>query len=333
MYGIFYAHKIFINMNLKSLIREEIDYFDWVKDVPGDFNIGDKFEYLPSTQSIYPYIVEVTNFVPSINGGIRGINVKVLDLGKNTKSTWDLNNEIYISKRHFSDYLMKPDFMGDLRLKKINESNDMEWIQNVNATPISMDEEWLLVNDIDPESIEEGIEIQKYLIDLGYSWGGPDNQELKNYCINAIYHFPDYSGGGKMLYHNGCREAEIRITNNDIENGSHDRLYYWSEIKPTPIREGINDLEWIDDVPGIEIGFCYSYFMSEPLVIERIRTKIELDGYPFSEYYDVQSIDELNPDEYEDTTIYSRNDETGYIGTIKLDMLIKNLTQGKLHPC
>lgn len=43
MYGIFYAHKIFINMNLKSLIREEIDYFDWVKDVPGDFNIGDKF--------------------------------------------------------------------------------------------------------------------------------------------------------------------------------------------------------------------------------------------------------------------------------------------------
>ena len=82
-----------------------------------------------------------------------------------------------------------------------------------------------------------------------------------------------------MLYHNGCREAEIRITNNDIENGSHDRLYY------------------------------------------------------FSEYYDIKSINELDPDEYEDTTIYSRNDETGYIGTIKLDMLIKNLTQGKLHPC
>ena len=96
MYGIFYAHKIFINMNLKSLIREEMD-------------------------------------------------------------------------------------------------NSLEWIQNVNATPISMDEEWLLVNDIDPESIEEGIEIQKYLIDLGYSWGGPDNQELKNFCINAIYHFPNYT--------------------------------------------------------------------------------------------------------------------------------------------
>ena len=33
MYGIFYTYKIFINMNLKSLIREEIDDLDWIKDI------------------------------------------------------------------------------------------------------------------------------------------------------------------------------------------------------------------------------------------------------------------------------------------------------------
>tara|TARA_R110002020_G_scaffold73616_4_gene188841 strand:- start:458 stop:1786 length:1329 start_codon:yes stop_codon:yes gene_type:complete len=110
-------------------------------------------------------------------------------------------------------------------------------------------------------------------------------------------------------------------------------MYKWRKILTKPNLKESNDMEWISDVRGIEVGFCYSYFIDEPLVIERIRAKRELDGHPFSEYYDIKSINELDPDEYEDTTIYSRNYETGYISTVKLDMLIKNLTQGKFHPC
>ena len=101
----------------------------WIDEVPGDFNVGDKFEYLPSTQHRDPYIVEFVGFKPNtVEGGTRGVYVKVVDLGENTDSTWDLGRRIFIPNKHLKDYLMKPNFMNKLRLKKINES-DLDWIQ------------------------------------------------------------------------------------------------------------------------------------------------------------------------------------------------------------
>jgi hypothetical protein len=107
----------------------ESSELSWIDEVPGDFNVGDKFEYLPSTQHRDPYIVEFVGFKPNtVEGGTRGVYVKVVDLGENTDSTWDLGRRIFIPNKHLKDYLMKPNFMNKLRLKKINES-DLDWIQ------------------------------------------------------------------------------------------------------------------------------------------------------------------------------------------------------------
>lgn len=99
------------------------------------------------------------------------------------------------------------------------------------------------------------------------------------------------------------------------------------------IREEISDMEWINDVPGIEVGFCYSYYVDEPMTIVRIRAHRKISKFPFTEFDDVESIGELNPDELEDAIVYSRNGKSGFIESLYLERLIKNLTQGKFHPC
>ena len=99
------------------------------------------------------------------------------------------------------------------------------------------------------------------------------------------------------------------------------------------IREEMDDLEWIKDVPRIEVGFCYSYYVDEPMTIVRIRADRKISKFPFSEFADVESISELNPDEWEDTIVYSRDHKSGYIKTIRLENLIQYLGQGTYHPC
>ena len=128
------------------------------------------------------------------------------------------------------------------------EIDDFDWIRDINATPLNNNEQWILVNDIDREDREEGKEIQKYLFDLDYKWGAhyDPHQRLRNFCINAIYHYPLDSG--RMLYHDGCRDAEVSMTNKDIQKEEY-KVFYWSDLKPTSIKEEMdNSLGWISDV-------------------------------------------------------------------------------------
>jgi hypothetical protein len=64
------------------------------------------------------------------------------------------------------------------------EFNELDWIKDVVTAKLSKNENWILINDVDRESISEGHEIQKYLFDLGYSWGTGDlKNHLKDFCI------------------------------------------------------------------------------------------------------------------------------------------------------
>ena len=63
------------------------------------------------------------------------------------------------------------------------ESDGMEWIKDVVNIKLAKNENWILVNDIDRESITEGHEIQKYLFDLGYDWGIGDFDSLKDFHL------------------------------------------------------------------------------------------------------------------------------------------------------
>ena len=110
------------------------------------------------------------------------------------------------------------------------EFNELDWIQNTVTTKLAKNENWILVNDIDRESISEGHEIQKYLFDLGYDWGAGDFQSLKDFCIYTIYHYGNEKDDDQIYYQDGCRSAEVRISDKDIKGGRH-MIYYWSDLK------------------------------------------------------------------------------------------------------
>ena len=133
-----------------------------------------------------------------------------------------------------------------MNIKKIirEEIDDsLKWIQDVLAVRLSEYENWILVNDIAPRSKKEGREIQNYLFNLGYSWSRyRSDKELKDFCIYGIYHYANNSK--TMYYHDGCREAEIKITNEDIESGEW-KVYYWSQINPVVMKEESGELDWI----------------------------------------------------------------------------------------
>jgi len=141
-------------------------------------------------------------------------------------------------------------------IKKLlkEEFNDLGWIENAFNSKLSKNENWILVNDIDRESISEGHEIQKYLFDLGYDWGTGDFQSLKDFCIYTIYHFGTDKDGDQIYYQDGCRGAEVRISDKDIKKGKH-MIYYWSDLKPKTIKEE-NEFDWFDEVkPTLNVAF------------------------------------------------------------------------------
>lgn len=134
------------------------------------------------------------------------------------------------------------------------EFNELDWIQDTVTAKLAKNEDWILVNDIDRESIEEGHEIQKYLFDLGYDWGTGDFTSLKDFCIYTIYHYGNVKDGNQIYYQDGCRGAEVRISDKDIKSGKH-MIYYWSDLKPKTINES-QGFDWFDEIkPTLNVAF------------------------------------------------------------------------------
>tara|TARA_R110000772_G_scaffold219692_1_gene330223 strand:+ start:1877 stop:2254 length:378 start_codon:yes stop_codon:yes gene_type:complete len=121
----------------------------------------------------------------------------------------------------------------DIRRIIREEMGDLQWINDSNPYLFNKDEEWILVNDVDPNSVEEGKEIQKYLINLGYTWSG-GKTDLADYKIYTIHHFTSSSLRGFMTFYSN-HEGEVGLANSDIEKGEYDKLLYWSDIKSNDI--------------------------------------------------------------------------------------------------
>ena len=201
----------------------------------------------------------------------------------------------------------------------LNESDELDWIKDTVNTKLTKNENWILVNDIDRESIAEGHEIQKYLFDLGYSWGSGDFQSLKDFCIYTIYHFGNEKNDNQIYYQDGCRDAEVRMSDKDIKGGRY-MIYYWSDLKPKTIKEE-NELDWVKDVKpkGFEKSKSYVVDVSDLKPYTSMSTSPTSEEYTKLTRADVlnnlkwlgYNIDDIPVDEA-DYLYIEPNDKAGY---------------------
>lgn len=151
-------------------------------------------------------------------------------------------------------------------LESINES-DFDWAENL-PDILSHSEDWILVNDVNPSSIKEGIEIQEFLFKLGYKWG---TGGLKYDKIYMMFHYNKKHSENELLYLQ-YKGKEIGLGNEYLDPNStmyqyqkFPKIYYWSKVKPNRITES-NDFDWTKDIkpkyiPSVgDIVVCKSGF-------------------------------------------------------------------------
>jgi len=110
------------------------------------------------------------------------------------------------------------------RIIREEMDNSLGWINDIKPA-LNQNQNWILVNDVDPSNMEESIKIQNYLFDIGYKWF---SSELINDTIYSIHHFSSKGLRGDLTYYNN-KENERELADREIERSND--VYYWSQIK------------------------------------------------------------------------------------------------------
>ena len=317
----------------------ESDDFDWAREIPGTKEYGQKYRYFEIV-ACYGIDYETEECDDEYSHHIRIPSDEVDEIWDIPDWDFDylagpgdegegvimyaITNQL-IPPRELNEIVMfqgvrEEDSHFDGIDENINESDELDWIKDTVNAKLAKNENWILVNDIDRESISEGHEIQKYLFDLGYSWGiGDLKNSLMGFCIYTIYHFGNVKNDDHMYYQDGCRDAEVRISDRDIKSGKH-IIYYWSDLKPKTINES-DDLDWIKDIETKSFEKSKSYVVD----VSDLKPKTSMYTSPTSEEYTkltrADVLDKLKRLGYNDDEIslndadylyIEPNDEAGY---------------------
>jgi hypothetical protein len=143
-------------MNLKRIIREEIDDFDWIRDITPITQIGTKYR-TPSGN-----IVTIT-----------GYNNSRLDTDVVELDVFDISTNLIHKSGvgvHFFTRLV----------------NDGDWVRVTEPLTESDGDGLDWIRDVEPIDLDRDV---KSYVDQGYVvalWLGPINNELKNYVENFI---------------------------------------------------------------------------------------------------------------------------------------------------
>ena len=281
----------------------ESDDFDWAREIPGTKEYGQKYRYfeiiacygvepvteecddeyshhirIPSDEVDEIWDIPDWDFDYLAGPGDEGLGVIEYAIDNNLIPPRELEDIVM-----FEGVREEDGSHFDGIDENINESDELDWIKDTVNTKLAKNENWILVNDIDRESISEGHEIQKYLFDLGYDWGGVMNYQvldsLNDFCIYTIYHYGNDIDGDQIYYQDGCRDAEVRISDRDIKSGEH-MIYYWSDLKPKTINES-DDLDWIKDIETKSFEKSKSYVVD----VSDLKPKTSMYTSPTSEEY------------------------------------------------
>ena len=369
-------------MNLKRIIREEMDDFDWIKDIDTSKfrpEIGDLIE-VRNKGSEEAYLNWLGDYADYWDDGFYGYNIEgevippgdpsFKDKGFNLRET-NTGDRIYFP--HY-EYMLELKEIGtpkglDLeywpisykdkpKTIKLKEEDEFDWIRDINydhdyklsykiikpcatcnkkewSMRISDDLVEALLHNLDYESPRPRPKDDLILYD--------DMTFIKNgmKLLMTVWFRKRGDGYWTVIGQGGDYGWGFSHLTQKHTYGKRARMQIYKQLMDKineldlPVTNNLNEsesLDWIKDEPGIEIGFCYKYD-DESATILRIRADRKISKFPFSEFTDVESISELNPDEWEDTVVYSKNHKSGEIEFIRLERLIKNLTQGKYQLC
>ena len=231
-----------------------------------------------------------------------------------------------------------PDAMDDLKTllreyiyKKMLNESDMDWIKKVpTESRVTLDNWYIGMKvKLNPNSI------------FGHQSSGTgiiiDNDYYMGWCDNDDEMSDEECGWIRVGWENNELGFEGNYQNEyRIGPHRHDLLIDLDDINES------DDMEWIDEVStGIEVGACFRYEY-EALVIEKIVShwsvpdvNLGFGGHPTIEH---TSIKDINSDDYKTTTVYLRNQSEdtsgyGYIVTIGLDRMVRELENGELIMC
>jgi cytochrome c553/predicted GIY-YIG superfamily endonuclease len=120
-------------------------------------------------------------------------------------------------------------------MKEDKVSNDFDWVGDVPNT-LPKNDKWMLINDVDPDSLEVSKDIQNYLFSKGLAWNTGRKTPLYQRILAIHYVLPNQQPNGSFTYTpNGTsfqkRKLEVEYDREDlISRGKN--VYYWSDLKP-----------------------------------------------------------------------------------------------------
>lgn len=185
MYGIFYTYKIFINMNLKSLIREEIGDLDWISDTNpsrsdklvfirkhildnyettltygNDVKVGDQF--LPTNSDTIWTVENIKKDKDNPSRKHPSYFVKLRDgFGKTRREGWYPQPFTNVTKERHKDNGLPGTFprMNMYKWRKIltkpnlNESDGLQWIKDIEVEKFNKSKSYVVdVSHLRPDT-------------------------------------------------------------------------------------------------------------------------------------------------------------------------------------
>lgn len=229
-------------MDLKKIIKETINDFDWVDDL--DPNIWDLtnlivFDTTPTMEEFY-YIVEKginTLNIPKFNkdawlheisshGEKNSYNsiIKYMELSGYPTIDYDMEWGIRIGRTDTLPYRSEQDtdtgeksfvYFSEIKNYILTESNDFDWVDNLNLFDFIYSH-YEHVIDLIGSTREEKCEIQKKLIDRGAKWASNAREVVEEYCSSYYKAYVVTKGVIKFL--SGNNDAYTYIEDGDTDN-------------------------------------------------------------------------------------------------------------------
>ncbi len=286
-------------MNIKKIIKEEINDFDWVKDIQPETEWDKEKYYVLDIRSLSGVklretIDDIGDFAYSMDYDVE-IGVQYDNVGY---IYFEPNDEV--PEGYALDWTPRkttdPTFGGKYQMisleefyhmaygdEPLNESNDFDWVKDIEELPIP-GTAWIM--EIDPKDSEE---VQQKLFDVGFRWSSGSNEIDET---SGVYTFVSYSNYDikykcfKMVKGDSYIPNNI---NNIINSTQPNDLFIYeykdgtSKLKNTSLNES-NDFDWTKDTGPILEWDKDTYYVVDLTPLSGLEFRETLDDiYYFGE--------------------------------------------------